>query len=345
MDAACRCENGHSKSDVEVIMNEKLFETPILFLIFNRPDTTQKVFDQIKLMKPAKLYVGADGPRVNKEGEAELCRQTRDILQQIDWECELHTLFRERNLGCDLAVCSEINWFFENENDGIILEDDCVPNQDFFYFCQKMLEKYRSNTKVMMIGGFNPTPIFDSQYDYYFSSWSSSWGWATWKRAWSLLKETISDWNTFKQTVLSNPSLSTYPEFRELVLCDFRGYYHHPHEFPWDGKWANTILLYNGVCIIPTKNLIMNIGVDGVHYSSKSYSLLLNHPTESIDYSILSDPESIIPDIIKDKDRLILLSGSKKQQLILKISALLRRWSIVIDDMHPLMIARKVMRR
>lgn len=322
------------------------FEIPILLLIYNRPDTTQEVFNAIKTLMPTKLYVASDSPREDKINDMDLCLKSRDIIKQIDWDCELHTRFLDINLGgCDLAVCSEINWFFENENEGIILEDDCVPNQDFFYFCQKMLEKYRNNSKVMMIGGFNPTPFFDSPYDYYFSSWPSTWGWATWKRAWSLLRETISDWNAFKQTVLSNPTLSTYPEFRELVLCDFRGYYHHPHEFPWDGKWANTILLYNGVCIIPTKNLIMNIGMDGVHYSSKSSSLLLNHPTESIGDSIHSNPESIIPDISKDKDRLILLSGSKKQQLILKISALLRRWSIIIDDMHPLMIAKKVMRR
>jgi len=112
------------------------FDTPILFLIFNRPDTTQNVFDAIKMVKPKSLYVAADGYRESRPNEKELCIQTRDIIKGIDWECEVKTLFRDKNLGCKVAVSEAISWFFDNVNEGIIIEDDCLPNKSFFYFCQ-----------------------------------------------------------------------------------------------------------------------------------------------------------------------------------------------------------------
>jgi len=129
------------------------FDVPILFLIFNRPDTTQKVFDVIKKIKPKQLFIAADGPRKNKEGELELCNKTRDIIKQIDWDCKLKTLFREENLGCGKSVSSAITWFFENVEEGIILEDDCLPNIDFFFYCKELLDYYRDNNEVMFIGG------------------------------------------------------------------------------------------------------------------------------------------------------------------------------------------------
>src|SRR4051794_16793681 len=117
--------------------------SPLLFIIFNRPDTTQKVFDQIKKAKPTRLYVAADGPRITRTSDYILCKQTRNIVNDIDWDCEVKTLFREKNLGCKEAVSSAITWFFENEEEGIILEDDCLPADSFFKFCDLLLEKYR----------------------------------------------------------------------------------------------------------------------------------------------------------------------------------------------------------
>ena len=111
--------------------------TPVLFVIFNRPDTTQKVFNAIRQAKPKQLFVAADGPREGKEGEKEKCEQVREIIEQIDWDCEVKTLFRDKNLGCKIAVSSAIDWFFENVEEGIILEDDCLPSQSFFWYCQE----------------------------------------------------------------------------------------------------------------------------------------------------------------------------------------------------------------
>ena len=162
-----------------------LFETPVLFLIFNREDTTQKVFNVLRRQKPKYLYVAADGPRKNKEGEAEKCRRTRDIINQVDWDCELKTLFREENRGCKMAVSSAISWFFEQVEQGIILEDDCLPHPSFFPFCEELLIRYKDDDRIGHIGGncFLPGLIEDG-LSYDFCSISHIWGWASWRRVW-----------------------------------------------------------------------------------------------------------------------------------------------------------------
>lgn len=130
-----------------------MFSTPILFLIFNRPDTTRIVFNRIREIRPSKLYVAADAPRTNKLGEPELCMETRAIIKDIDWPCELKTLFRNENLGCKLSVSGALDWFFENEECGIILEDDCLPDLTFFSFCKELLERYKDDDRIGHIGG------------------------------------------------------------------------------------------------------------------------------------------------------------------------------------------------
>ena len=131
------------------------FDVPILFLVFNRPDVTKKVFEQIKKAKPKKLYIAADGPRKNIPNEKEICNEVIKFVTKINWNCEVKTLFREENLGCGKAVSSAIDWFFENEEFGIILEDDCVPDQSFFGFCEQMLVKYKDDARIMMVAGTN----------------------------------------------------------------------------------------------------------------------------------------------------------------------------------------------
>jgi len=142
---------------------------PVLFLIFNRPDTTKQVFEAIREYQPKQLFIAADGPREEKHNEKELCEETRKIAQKVDWDCEVKTLFRNENLGCRDAVSSAIDWFFENVEDGIILEDDCLPNQSFFKFCEEMLELYKNDTRIMHISGNNLLNNVKSKTDYYFS--------------------------------------------------------------------------------------------------------------------------------------------------------------------------------
>jgi len=154
-----------------------LFKTPILFLIFNRPDTTKRVFAKIKKVRPKFLYIAADGPR-NKD-EMILTEKVRKlVIKSIDWDCQVKTLFRENNLGCGKAVSSAIDWFFKNEEMGIILEDDCLPDLSFFYFCEEMLKKYKSNPKIMHISGDNYLPDFSLTIDesYFFSKYIHIWG-------------------------------------------------------------------------------------------------------------------------------------------------------------------------
>ena len=127
---------------------EKQFNTPVLFIIFNRPDTTQQVFKAIRQVRPKYLYVAADGPRPDKIREKEKCEVAREIIKQVDWDCEVKTLFRNNNLGCKIGVSSAISWFFDNVEEGIILEDDCVSSISFLPFCSELLEYYRNDKDI-----------------------------------------------------------------------------------------------------------------------------------------------------------------------------------------------------
>lgn len=175
--------------------------TPVLLIIFNRAHTTQQVFDRIRQVKPKKLYVAADGPRPHVGTDAERCAETRRIVEQVDWDCEVKTLFQEQNLGCGVAPSRSISWLFEHEEYGIILEDDCIPSRSFFWFCQELLEKYKYDTRVMHISGNNYLDGWrrDSDYSYYFSDKVNSWGWATWRRAWQLYDFHLGSYPELKQ--------------------------------------------------------------------------------------------------------------------------------------------------
>ena len=146
-----------------------MFNTPILFLIFNRPDTTIEVFNRIKKIQPKYLFVAADGPRQDKIGEKEMCEATRAIIEQIDWDCEVKTLFRESNLGCGKAVSEAISWFFVHNEMGIILEDDCLPDLSFFSFCENLLEKYKDDSRISTICASNYQLQNNTSNSYYFS--------------------------------------------------------------------------------------------------------------------------------------------------------------------------------
>ena len=157
------------------IVNKKMIEktkiyTPILFLIFNRPVSTQKVFNAVREVRPKKLFVAADGPREGVPTDLDKCLETRKIIEQVDWECEVELLYREENIGCRAAISSGIDWFFRHVDEGIILEDDCLPSKSFFRFCQDLLEKYRHNDRVMQINGsFYLDNLISLKESYYFS--------------------------------------------------------------------------------------------------------------------------------------------------------------------------------
>jgi len=153
----------------------KQFEKPILFIVFKRLDTTKRVFEQIKKLKPLKLYIASDGPR-NESEKAKVLQVREFILKNIDWDCKVKTKFRDKNLGVGFGPNDAIDWFFSHEEEGIILEDDCLPSISFFYFCQELLDMYRDNKKIGVIQGFSPFSQKDYPYSYFFSIYDLKWG-------------------------------------------------------------------------------------------------------------------------------------------------------------------------
>jgi hypothetical protein len=238
-----------------------VLNTPILFIIFNRPSQTKRVFESIKNVKPKELYIAADGPRINNEKDSINCKLTREIVQNIDWECNVHYLLREKNLGCKIAVSNAINWFFTNTEEGIILEDDCLPNESFFNFSSLLLEKYRNDNEVMHIGGTNfQSKKIDCNDSYYFSRITHIWGWATWRRAWEKYDIQMNDFTSKKlKSIFTenklNPSSFTY-FFNALSKVK------KSKIDTWDYQWTYTVWKENGLAIIPVENLVSNIGFD-----------------------------------------------------------------------------------
>lgn len=245
-------------------MKKTNLKTPVLFIIFNRPDTTEKVFAEIRKYRPAKLFIAADGPRENKLGEKEKCEQARKITENIDWPCKVKRLYRKKNLGCKYAVSGAIDWFFENVEEGIILEDDCLPNSSFFTFCEQMLKLYKDDNEVMCISGDNFMPKhMQKDAGHYLSRYVHVWGWATWRRAWQKYEADIEDWK-----ISLNKSFLDKFDFLEKVYWsnnfDLVG-----RKFldTWDYQLVYMIFNNQGKVVIPNKNLVQNIGFrkDGAH--------------------------------------------------------------------------------
>ncbi|HOV12845.1 MAG TPA: hypothetical protein PK771_01055 [Spirochaetota bacterium] len=233
-------------------MEKNVIDLPILFLIFNRPETTQAVFDEIKRFRPQRLFIAADGPR--NENEKIKTDITRDIVSQIDWDCDVHKLFREKNLGCKAAVSQAISWFFENVEYGAILEDDCLPDQSFFYYCYDLLKKYENDDKVFMISGQKPIPypfIFNS---YLFSKRAYIWGWATWKRSWQKYRLNILE----EENILNN--LKSTGHIEKILLKKRINDINSGKLNTWDLQLEIIQRKDCSLCIIPKRNLVENIG-------------------------------------------------------------------------------------
>lgn len=232
----------------------------VLLLVFNRPDTTKQVFEAIRKAQPPRLYVAADGPRDNKSGEREKCEKVRQITENIDWNCEVKTLFREKNLGCKIGVSSGIDWFFENEEEGIILEDDILPSDSFFLYCDQLLERYRFDTRVGQICGFNSLDNYKVESDYYFSKYGPIWGWASWRRAWRIYDVEMQIWPKIKREKKYKSFVRNKDEERFRVGV-FDSVYQGEID-TWDYQWVFGKLVNSMLSIIPLVNLVDNIGFD-----------------------------------------------------------------------------------
>jgi hypothetical protein len=258
-------------------------KSAVLFLVFNRPDTTKKVFEAIKAVKPPRLYIAADGPRINRLGELEKVKSVREIVSKIDWDCEVKTLFREENLGCKYAVSSAITWFFEHEEQGIILEDDCLPNSDFFWFCDEMLNRYKYNDYVWTITGDNYQNGFKrGDGSYYFSRYNHVWGWASWSRSWAYYDVEIGVWNDWKNSAEFKEYFSNKRE-RNYWLRVFDDVKNGKID-TWDYQWTLCLFRNNGLTVTPNVNLVENIGFgeDATHTKERINADLTVHSIGNI---------------------------------------------------------------
>lgn len=278
------------------------FSTPILFLVFNRPSNTKAVFEKIREIKPSKLYIAADGPRENKIGELELCGEVRAITNLIDWDCDLKTLFRDKNLGCKLAVSGGISWFFEHEEEGIIIEDDVLPLMSFFPYCEELLNKYRNDESVAVITGNNLiTTKFQPEGSYFFSHYANIWGWATWKRVWEKYDRDLVHWEEWSRSD-NFKKISDDTPFFEFYWKDQINAVQKGKTDTWDFQFFYSCWRMNGLCAVPKNNLTDNLGFDAnaTHTTGKMPDFVQASVVKELDFP-LSHPKNIERNTKADK--------------------------------------------
>jgi hypothetical protein len=273
-------------------MNLSNMNVPVLFLVFNRPDVTARVFEAIRAARPPRLYIAADGAREQKAGEALLCKQVRETVTKVDWPCEVKTLFRETNLGCKRAVAEGISWFFEQESMGIILEDDCLPEHSFFRFCEELLLRYEYDQRIMMVCGTNFANTDKLNSAYYFTSYPRIWGWASWRRV----------WNEY------DVKMTTFPYVQEQQLLRNRFASENEYNYwmnaftkvssgeidTWDIQISYTAFTRSMLSICPRRNLISNLGFGPDATHTNETNLLAALPVYPAD-ELLVAPEVLMP--------------------------------------------------
>lgn len=244
--------------------------SPVLLIVFNRPEPTAKVFDAIRAARPPRLYVAADGAREGRAGEAERCAEVRRIATAVDWPCEVRTLLRERNLGCKRAVSGAIDWFFEQEPEGIVLEDDVLPLPSFFPYVEELLERYRDDTRVGLVSGCNLISHRAAEGDsYVFSRHPHIWGWASWRRAWRTFDVTMGEWPAWRHAGLAALAegswrLEHYWRYRFDAV-------HAGKIDTWDYQWVFALWRSGMLSITPARNLTTNLGfgADATHTTAE----------------------------------------------------------------------------
>jgi hypothetical protein len=269
---------------------------PVLFIVFRRPELTRAVWAAIRAAKPPRVYVACDGPRPDRPGEAEEVDRVRDVIDRNAAGLDIIRLYRPSNLGCGTGVSTAISWFFEHEPEGIILEDDCLPDPSFFLFCSSLLARYRNDSNVMQVAGYNPLGEPQTwSSDYVFSQYGWQWGWGTWRRAWQHFDLTMNSWPDFKRAGLHLGS--NFSPARVAILDKtFRG-----EVDTWDYQWAYAMASRWGVSAVPRLSLIQNIGLgEGTHYRGRPGRPTTTTPAGTLDPN-LRHPRFIVPDPAFDR--------------------------------------------
>lgn len=274
-------------------------QTPLAFLVYNRPDPTKRVFARIREARPSTLFVVADGPKEDRADDARRCDEVRRlILDGVDWPCDIKCGFSDQNLGCGRRVSSGLNWVFEQVEEAIILEDDCLPSPDFFPYCEELLSRYRDVELIQHIGGCNPLVQSGLTDTYLYSKYNRIWGWATWRRAWQNFDPTISFWPEVRR---KGSLKKVWPE---------KVYHHYSQVFDdccagkldtWDYQWFLSRTLH-GLAIVPAVNLVTNIGFgQGATHTAKKSDPFAELTTGQLQFP-LKQPASIIPDARHDSE-------------------------------------------
>lgn len=296
-----------------------MLQTPILFIVFNRMDTAQQVFNTIRKAQPQKLYIACDGARSHIIGEKEKCIQTRSIIQQVDWPCELHTNFLEQNEGPSKAPYRFIKWFFDQEERGIILEHDCLPQPDFFTYCEILLDKYKDNKQIGSISGPNFVPVPNAINSYTFTIYNHIWGWATWKRTIDLYTLDLSDFSKKEFNNLLNEYFDTQKEksYWKTIFHQIK----KGEILTWDYYLTFCLWKHHIYSISPNQNLVSNIGFGaGAVNTTNRHSPLANRQTYPI-MPLEFNNEPIIRNKAEEKEyfNTIIMEGKSTFRLYTKL--------------------------
>ena len=302
---------------------------PVLLIAWRRPACTKRVLDAIRFSAPSRLYVAIDGPRSSVPEEAEKVWETRQLVEHsIDWPCEAKFLFSELNSGCRLGVAKAITWFFEHEEEGIVLEDDCVPHPDFFSYCDELLDRYRNDARIWWISGTNarlgPIP---SESSYFISRYGHCWGWATWRTRWVHYDRDLISLTSFLKT---HGFDSLFPDGRQAHFWKKQLMRLRDSHYPdtWDYQWSYTCLINGGLSVVPSSNLVSNIGFDqDATHTKNSYGALCTQATQSI--MPLRHPEFLLPDPLVDLETFnTIYSVPFFRRVILKLQRMLPRFAL-----------------
>ncbi|CAN5385076.1 hemolytic protein HlpA [soil metagenome] len=266
---------------------------PVLLIAFNRPGLTSQVLNAIRLVRPANLYIACDGPRLHNPEEEQQCNKVREILNDIDWECNVQRLYQDDNLGCSKGPITAINWFFSNVEAGIILEDDCLPSADFFEYCTSLLDYYKDDESILNICGSNMGANRSGDSGYFYSRFMNMTGWATWRRSAKVIDYELTTWRNGKRNVYE-----AYKILRQQVFdVDIHWYKYWKDKFDktvdseivtwWDWQWIYYQLNNQKLSIIPNRNLVTNIGFnsEGTHTKDPS-NPLANIPLAAMSFPL-----------------------------------------------------------
>lgn len=274
-------------------------DTPLLLIAWRRPHTLRQVINAIRPAAPSRVFVACDGPNPIRPGEEEKVAATRAVIEcEIDWPCQIERLYSDVNQGCRLGVSRAITWFFDQVEEGIILEDDCVPHPDFFSYCQTLLERYRFDIRVWSISGINyQKGKWRGDGNYYFSRYNHCWGWASWSRAWKHYDSHLIQWPALRdsgylQYVFEDRVERAYWSRIWQQLID------HGEPDTWDYQWSFTCFINGGLTALPNRNLINNVGFgeDATHTLTGSAN---THISLGIDSSV--HPTFVLRDVLADR--------------------------------------------